>query len=274
MSESNSKQPNSTDKIWTMQRLLVSVPGCLKDIRGMKPTGDMLTEFKRFEIKWQDVAKAIKNIMWRSRGLAERVCDAAEDLDGVVSTYTELDQLCVHIEDFQKEIGRCKKRAQDIVDDIRELCITIHDLHKDLVFSAKHRLFDRLWGILSHETTERHVKTKTVLQTMETQVHNPGKIGDPSTNLFSSRENNLNVTGSNSDPSAHDVAERTLLAKAWTAIVADIVVLDDTLTMVLSGQEIMFMDRLKKISKTNRNIDNFAQDIRRAANTQRSLRAS
>lgn len=50
-------QQSSTDKIWTIQRLLVSVPRYLQCIGEMQPTGDVLSEYKRFEVKWQEIAK-------------------------------------------------------------------------------------------------------------------------------------------------------------------------------------------------------------------------
>ena len=92
-----------TDPIWTVQKLLVSIPECLTCIDGMKPTGDMLSELKRFEIKWQAVAKVsnvfstyrcactkivltsphlqnVKYVIWRSREVAELLCDVIEGL--------------------------------------------------------------------------------------------------------------------------------------------------------------------------------------------------
>ena len=91
-----------TDPIWTVQKLLVSIPECLTCIDGMKPTGDMLSELKRFENKWQEVAKVsnvfstyrcacmkilatlhsqnVKRVIWRSREVAELLCDIIEGL--------------------------------------------------------------------------------------------------------------------------------------------------------------------------------------------------
>ena len=98
-----SRTPNDldlTDPIWAVQNLLLSIPECLACISGMKPTGDVLSELKRFENKWQEVAKVsnvfstyrcacmkilatlhsqnVKHVIWRSREVAELLCDVIE----------------------------------------------------------------------------------------------------------------------------------------------------------------------------------------------------
>ena len=63
-----------------------------------------------------------------------------------------------------KELTRCKRKMQNIVDDIMALSGTLHGIDKDPLFTSKQHIFDRILGHLLKDTSSRHVRTNAQLK--------------------------------------------------------------------------------------------------------------